>query len=112
MVIVHHLADVIIQVELGAAIDDGVDFVEQFIEGQAFGLCDFFQVNLSVDSENNAHLVGTLVDEGTNAEVLEAVYLVLLAVAGYELAELGSIAVGLAFAHALDVLQLFDSRWI
>ena len=109
MVVVHHLADVVIDVETCAAVHDGVYLVEQFVEGQSLDLSYLVEADLSVDGQDDAHLVLALVDERADAEVLEAVYLVLFAVAGYELAELGAVAVGLAHAHTLDVLQLFDA---
>ena len=109
MVVVHHLADVVIDVETCAAVHDGVYLVEQFVEGQSLDLSYLIEANLSVDGQDDAHLVLALVDERADAEVLEAVYLVLLAVAGNELAELGAVAVGFAYAHTLDVLQLFDA---
>ena len=92
VVVVHHLVYVIVKVEFCATVHDAVYFVEEFAQGEAFGLGYFVEVHLAVHCEDDADLFGTLVDEGTDAEILEAVYLVLFAVACYELTELCAIA--------------------
>ena len=73
------------------------------------GFCDILQRNLPVDVLYDVDLVGRLVDEGLDYDVLGTLYVVLLYVFGYEADVFLAEFAGLALAYALAVLELVKS---
>ena len=55
-VFVHDFFEEIIDIEACAAIDDGFDFVEQFVKLHSVHDCDVVECHLSVDALDNADL--------------------------------------------------------
>lgn len=108
MVFVHDLFEEVVDVELGAGIDYGVDFVEEFFEVEAFGEGDVFEVYLAVDGLDDADFHPAFVGYGANAEFFGADDVVFFAVAFDEGAEFFAVFLGFAGAYAGDVLHLVE----
>ena len=56
LVVIHPAFDEIIDIQLGSAIHDCLDFVQEISELQTFGAGKIFEVDLSVDALDDIHL--------------------------------------------------------
>ena len=108
MVIVHNFFQEIVDVELRAAIDNGFNLGEQFVEVESLCIGDVVECYLSVDALDDFHLQHGLLSHCAHAHILWPHNLVLLAMLTDEVAERLSVALSLADADTLNVLQFFE----
>ena len=113
MVLVHHLFDVIVDVQLGTAIDDVLYLGEQLVHVDTLRTGDVIEGDLAVDALYERHLeLHLVICHRAHPQVLEAFDAVLLTVTGDEVAELLAVTLGLAHTHAAYVLQFLDGDGI
>ena len=109
MVVIHHLFKEIVDVELGARVDDGLDLVEQFVKVDTFGVGDIVECHLAVDTLDDTHLEHGFLSYGTHSQVCLSHNVVLFTIALDEFYKiLGIRMLHLTLAHSLYILQLIQ----
>ena len=112
VVLVHHILQIIVDIQLCSAIHDGVHLVQEFVELNAKSVGNILKVQFAVHLLYYAHFQLALACHGAHTQVQRAFYLIVLAMASYQFAELLAITLRLALPHSGDVLQFLERNGI
>ena len=109
MILVHHLLQEIVDIEFGATIYNGLNFVEQLLKFQALSCGNVVEGYLTVDGLNDLHLQDRLLRHRTHTHISLTLYLVLFTVALDQVYKLFGIGLAdFSLTNTLNILQFFQ----